>query len=428
MTEIELRLTVTDICRLFSITRNAYYKWKKAGKAEKAMTSSQKENRALELMIMDIVHQRTYVPGARQLVKEIRRRFGVGVGKARIGKIMKKMGLSPTRSRRSDAYKGQAEAFHPCCAVQNYVNQEFYAGCRSIILTDITYIYYGLEDKCAYLCTFLDPYTHQILGCAVEDTMTSELVKKAWNSMMDKHGDEFPKDSQVYIHSDQGSQYQSAGYKELFNEQVVQSMSRRGNSWDNAPQESFFGTLKERLTPFFPLPRTLEQIREMIFKYISDYNDTPSNVLAGLTPNEYYQYKMTNILPQETYLGVNAESLNDLDSVIRRMREKAGHRRAKKETNNTRTKKYTIDPLSRVQEDMTRLKRKSGSLQKAAAKIMKQVDLIENALLIKVSAAYEYLQKLIEEDPEKYGTFRNPANWSSQPELCYVQEFHKGFN
>ena len=172
----------------------------------------------------------------------------------------------------------------------------------------------------------------------------------------------------------------------------------------------------------------LEQIREMIFKYISDYNNTPSNVLAGLTPNEYYQYKMTNILPQETYLGVNAESLNDLDSVIRRMREKTGHRRAKKETNNARTKKYTIDPLSRVQEDMTRLKRKSGSLQKAAAKIMKQVDLIENALLIKVSAAYEYLQKLIEEDPEKYGTFRNPANWSSQPELCYVQEFHKGFN
>ena len=428
MKEMGSRLTVRAVCRLFSVTRNAYYKWKKARQTEKPMTSSQKENRALELMIMNIVHQRTYVPGARQLLKEIRRRYGIGTGKARVGKIMKRMGLAPTRSRRSDAYKGQVEQFHPCCAVQNYVNQEFYAGCRSIILTDITYIYYGLEDKCAYLCTFLDPYTHQVLGYSLEDTMTTELVKKAWNSMMDKHGDEFPKDSQVYIHSDQGSQYQSAGYKELFNEQVVQSMSRRGNSWDNAPQESFFGTLKERMTPFFPLPSTLEQIREMIFKYIRDYNDTPCSALAGLTPNEYYQYKMTNIVPQETYFGIKAESLNDLDSVIRRMREKAGHRRVKKKTNNSKMKRDTVDPLSRVQEDISRLKRRTGRLQKEAAKLMEQMKRIEETLLVKTTEAYEYLNRLSKEDPEKYETFRNPSNWSSQPELSYVKEFHKGFN
>ena len=59
---------------------------------------------------------------------------------------------------------------------------------------------------------------------------------------------------------------------------------------------------------------------------------------------------------------------------------------------------------------------------------MEQMKRIEETLLVKTTEAYEYLNRLSKEDPEKYETFRNPSNWSSQPELSYVKEFHKGFN
>lgn len=87
---------------------------------------------------------------------------------------------------------------------------------------------------------FKDAYTTEILGCAVSSKMDVALIQEAFNNMMDDHKSEFPKDMEVYCHSDQGSQYLSTTFKQLLNENdFIQSMSRRGNSQDNAPMESF---------------------------------------------------------------------------------------------------------------------------------------------------------------------------------------------
>ena len=95
---------------------------------------------------------------------------------------------------------------------------------------------------CLHVC-FKDVYTTEILGHAVSSKMDVALIQEAFNNMMDDHKSEFPKDMEVYCHSDQGSQYLSTTFKQLLNENdFIQSMSRRGNSQDNAPMESFFWT------------------------------------------------------------------------------------------------------------------------------------------------------------------------------------------
>lgn len=429
MAKLGAHLSVTDICKVFNISRSSYYSWKKAAEGRKTMSTRAQENRAIREMILQVVNSKTYIPGARKMAAELARRFDIRVGKARVGKIMKQMNICATSSRRGDAYKGQLEEFHPCCAVQNYVNQNFYAGCRSIILTDITYIFYGLKNKCAYLCTFFDPFTHEVLGWETAGTMEAGLVVRAWNDMMEKHGKEFPKDRKIFVHSDQGSQYHACEYKELFDERFVQSMSRRGNSQDNAPQESFFGKLKERMTPHFVLAKTIDQLTEMLNTYINEYNEqTPVETLAWLTPHEFYQYKMTNIFPQNSYYGIDASKLNDIDSVIESMRVKTEVRLKSKEEANRKNKPETIDPLERVRSDRKKLENRSSYLERKINRLEEISDSISMILIPGADEAEAFFEKLQAEDPAAYEEFKIPSKWSGQPELVYVQDFHRAFD
>lgn len=107
----------------------------------------------------------------------------------------------------------------------------FYTKKTAIILTDITYLYYGEDRELFYLCVFKDAFTTEILGYALDTQITVDLVKKAYENMMDKHRDEFKKNVEYYIHSDQGSQYLACNYMQMIkNNGFIQSMSERGNS------------------------------------------------------------------------------------------------------------------------------------------------------------------------------------------------------
>lgn len=151
---------------------------------------------------------------------------------------MKEMNLVANRPRK-DAYKNQATHNHEYSSPKNAVKQNFSVGPRRVILTDITYLYYGPVRTPIYLCAFKDAYTKEILGHCVSSRMTVSLVKSAYDVMMENHGHEL-RGAACVIHSDQGSQYLSTTFQRLLSDDgFLQSVSDRGNSQDNAPMESF---------------------------------------------------------------------------------------------------------------------------------------------------------------------------------------------
>lgn len=387
------------------------------------------EDIALKNLILGIVQNMTYIPGKRQMRDLILKQEQITVSLERIARLMKELNLEASSSRRRDAYKGLMMNIHPCCALKNYVNRDFYIGCRSVILTDITYIPYGLEQKkYVYLCTFLDAFTKEILGWSADTSMTEHLVEEAWQSMMRDYAEEFPKDTKFYVHSDQGCQYLSQDIRELFKEVAVQSMSRRGNSQDNAPQESFFGRMKARIGTSFQQARTPEQIHEIVKTYINEYNHKmPQSVLGGLTPELFYQYRMTGIYPKEEYFGIPASEMNSLSDIIEQMRDRAvraAARRSARRKNNTNTvKEAPTHPLDIVAKDIQRLEKQLQKVNKIIDQATNQKAVIEQ-ILTEAHRAEDYLKNCSETTLEELS---GCTNWNDTAALGYVKHYHLAF-
>lgn len=421
-------MTIKAACRLFSMPRATYYAWKNR-LVNGALTQREKEDRALRELILKIVQSLTYIPGKRPMTDLLLKRFGFVVSRERVARVMKELGLEASSTRRKDAYKGQLMNLHFCCAVTNYVKQDFYVGCRSIVLTDITYIPYGLQKEYfAYLCTYIDAFTKEVLGWAVQSHMTEELAREAWNKMMNKHEQEFPKNAQVYFHSDQGCQYLSEGYKSLFSGNYIQSMSRRGNSWDNSPQESFFGRMKNRIGSHFQMFKTVEQVRKAIDAYIQEANTkVPQDVLGGLTPQLFYQYRMTGVYPKEQYFEIPAAELYSLEEVIeenrRRAQKAAAIRSAKRKDYSQSGNNEKRDALSVVRKDIIKLHRRIRQLKRQASDLKILIEKAE-ALMEQALQAEKYLlecgEKLLE-------GFNECIGWDHIPQLSYVARFHEVF-
>ena len=163
------------------------------------------ENRKDLSQIMErfraIIKKLGFIPGKRTFRDFMFRYYNFKISVKRCARIMKMMNLIANRPKK-DAYKGQATHDHWCASPENRVQQNFYIGPRKVILTDITYLYYGKYRSTIYLCAFKDAFTKEILGAAVSTTMTTELVKQAYGRMMAKHSKEISRNTDCYIHSD----------------------------------------------------------------------------------------------------------------------------------------------------------------------------------------------------------------------------------
>ena len=117
------------------------------------------------------------------------------------------------------------------------------------------------------------------------------------NKLFQNHGDELHTDT--IIHSDQGFHYTSIAFRELVkNKKIRQSMSRKGNCWDNAPQESFFGHMKDEIRELLKECESFEDVKRLLDDQIHYYNTERYQWnLAKLSPNEYYQYVTTGVYP-----------------------------------------------------------------------------------------------------------------------------------
>ena len=220
---------------------------------------------------------------------------GVRMNVKKIRRLMKKYGLfCPVRKQ--NPYRQMMRRMQTNRVADNYVNREFREhGPRKVLLTDITYIPFA--DGFVYLSVILDAYTRQVLSYVLSRSLEVEFVLETVRILVERHG--ISLDRETYIHSDQGCHYTSIRFRELVKQEgLVQSMSRRGNCWDNAPQESFFGHMKDEIGEKIREWEQFEQAGADIDDWMDYYNnDRYQWDLERLSPNEYYTYITTGVYP-----------------------------------------------------------------------------------------------------------------------------------
>jgi transposase InsO family protein len=208
---------------------------------------------------------------------------------------MRKYGLKcPYRG--PNPYRQMAKALKTNSVFANVVNRDFFsAGVRKVLLTDITYIFY--DGGVCYLSTIMDAFTREILAYAVSRNLMVDFVLQTVDKLIEEYGCTL--DDTTVIHSDQGCHYTSRAFIEkLKDNSFVQSMSRKGNCWDNAPQESFFGHMKDEIKYEIRMMKTFDEVKAKIDDWIDYYNnDRYQWELSKLSPKEFYMYKTTGVYP-----------------------------------------------------------------------------------------------------------------------------------
>ena len=199
--------------------------------------------------------------------------------------------------RSANPYRRMAKALKTDSICDNILDRSFKEyGPRKVLLTDITYI--PLNEEFCYLSVIKDAYTMQILSYVLSESLEIDFVLETVKKLINNHG--ISLDEETLIHSDQGCHYTSKKFRTIISDcKLRQSMSRNGNCWYNAPQESFFGHMKDEIGDKIKLCTTYEEMQYLIDDWM-DYNNYRYQwELAKLSPNEYYKYLKTNIYPIE---------------------------------------------------------------------------------------------------------------------------------
>ena len=284
--EEDNRLSVKMLCDIAGVSRSGYYRWVNAADVRK---EKENKDRADFELILRAYNQRGFNKGARSIYMcMLHRTPPVVMNLKKIRRLMRKYGLK-CPIRRANPYRRMAKAIKTNNVAGNLLERKFTEyGPRKVLLTDITYIPYN--GKFAYLSTILDAYTKQILSYVLSDSLEVDFVLETVNKLIETHGIEITKET--LIHSDQGCHYTSARFIQLVNDKELrQSMSRKGNCWDNAPQESFFGHMKDEID--VSECTRFREVKEIVDDWLDYYNTERYQwQLAKLSPDEYYGYIM----------------------------------------------------------------------------------------------------------------------------------------
>ena len=239
------------MCKALEVSRSGYHKYIK-----RKMTGRVLENRILLEEIKKIFHNYRKVYGSPRIYKELRKQ-GIKCNRKRVVRIMRLQGIKVKRKRK---YKVTTNSRHNHQVAENIVQQNFNsAETNKIWASDITYIW--TKEGWLYLCCIIDLCSRMIVGWSLDRIQRSSLVITALKQAVINRGE----NPGLIFHSDRGSQYASEEVKQFLKEhKMIQSMSRKGNCYDNAVMESFFHTLKTELVSFEQF-QNREEARVKIF-------------------------------------------------------------------------------------------------------------------------------------------------------------------
>lgn len=299
--EADNQLSVSMLCGIAGVSRSGYYRWVNAANIREEREKKDREDFEL---ILKAYNQRGYSKGARGIYMcMLHWNPPLVMNVKKIRRLMDKYGLI-CPIRKANPYRRMAKALRTSNVADNLLKREFTEhGPRRVLLTDITYIPYN--GTFAYLSTILDAYTKQILSYVLSDSLEVDFVLETVEKLIRDHGVELTEET--LIHSDQGCHYTSASFIQLVNDKELrQSMSRKGNCWDNAPQESFFGHMKDEID--VSGCEKYREVKAIVDDWIDYYNNERYQwQLAKLSPNEYYGYIMTGIYPLKGIINEREE-------------------------------------------------------------------------------------------------------------------------
>ena len=248
------------MCRALEVSPSGFYAHR-----HKDRRLRRQQDRVLAGELQSAFEQSFSTYGSPRLVRALRER-GLFTSKTRVRRLMKSQGLCPRQKRR---VKVRTTRSHPHWPVAPHLlrdappvqkpGQQFHS--------DITYIPTG--EGWLYTAATLDGYTRKCAGWSADDNMETSLVLRAAQRAFASAGA-----SAAVHHSDRGSQYASEGFRNFLSDcDIVQSMSRRGNCYDNALMESFWATLKTECFDNFRsgIPQTRQQAKQQLFAYLFAY-------------------------------------------------------------------------------------------------------------------------------------------------------------
>lgn len=262
---------IDTVCQLFDVARSSFY--------DHCQRQNTVDLERLELRakVSEIYNQSRGAAGSRTIVTKLIE-GGTVIGRYKVRSLMRE-GKLISKQPGPHAYK---TATYERPDIPNHLNREFnVASPNQVWCGDITYIWAGATW--VYLAVVLDLYSRRVVGWSISKHPDANLVVKALDRAYEQRG----RPSGVMFHSDQGSQYASTHFRRrLWRYQIRQSMSRRGNCWDNAPMERLFRSLKTEWIPtkgYSTLHEAQKDVGLYLMSYYNDYRPHGHN--RGLSPS-----------------------------------------------------------------------------------------------------------------------------------------------
>ncbi|WP_408631316.1 IS3 family transposase, partial [Marinisporobacter balticus] len=279
----KLKNMISHLCTKTGVSRSGYYNYFSL-KSQTLRDQRNTQDEIVKDIILKAYNFKRRKKGARQIKMTLEGQYGIIYNLKRIRRIMKKYGII-CPIRKANPYRRMMKATREHTVLPNLLNRNFKQNIPGkVLLTDITYLFYG-KGKKAYLSTIKDGSTNEIVAYNVSDSLKLDIATDTLHKLKKNRKIKLPKGA--FIHSDQGVHYTSPTFQKLVKKYGLgQSMSRRGNCWDNAPQESFFGHFKDEA--YIKPCETLEQLKKEIKQYMLYYNKYRYQWdLKKMTPVQY---------------------------------------------------------------------------------------------------------------------------------------------
>ena len=263
------------MCRVLKVSTSGFYSWLKDPDGVR-----RREDKELEKQIQQIFDDNRESYGSRRIRRELKKR-SIRCTRNRVRRLMRKLGLIPKRRRRFRVTTNSRHGFdvHPNLLARNFLAEHR----DQVWVSDITYIW--TDEGWLFLASVIDLYSRKVVGWSMSESLKAKIAINALDMAIAARK---PAPGLIH-HSDRGVQYACGDYQKVVKRaQMLPSMSRKGDCWDNSVAESFFSTLKKELiwrTRF----KTRDQARREIFDFIEVFYNRQRmhSYLGYMSPEEF---------------------------------------------------------------------------------------------------------------------------------------------
>jgi len=250
---------VVKMCQMLSISQSGFYRWNNA-----PFSQRRKENQHIRQRISELYREHNGMAGSPIITADLRAQSEFStVSKNRVARHMKDMGL---KCKTMKKYVVTTDSKHTNPIAPNLLNREFSVSSPDAVwVSDITYLKVG--TKWHYLTVFIDLFSRIVIGWDLSESLDRHSMMYAFQKALWRRRP----GKGLLVHSDRGVQYASTEFRNLLRDNhCIQSMSRKGNCWDNAVAESFFHTLKTQLI-YHVRFKDKDEAEQALFNYIEVY-------------------------------------------------------------------------------------------------------------------------------------------------------------